>query len=578
MIQATLLAFLTAAAPAGAPSARVLLKPAAAAEPSCRATRVDQLVAVPLFSPTSAQCPVANVAGDVIVLRELAEALEVGHMSRSPNTAAPAKKPDMDFTPALDRLITSRLIVQEAREMRLDADPQFGTAIDEFKASRLRSTLQQIAVKGVKPDAAEVERLYRDAVREFKVKSVLLEKEDAAKQFEAALQGKQDFDALAKKFVAEKKAKGGGKAEWVPPQHMLPEVREALEKAKPGVPTGLVKLASGWAVMRVDGVRYPAKDAAARASARATSLARMEREAVRRFYQSLAKKYATIDQALLDKLDFEANGEKGFDALLQDKRPLVQIQGEKPVVVADLAREVGQKFFHGLEAPIREHRVNRQKAESFERLLGARLFAKEAVARKLDARPEYKREVVEYERALAFGVFVDKVIKPDVKVTEDGATRYYEQHKADYTAPQMYKLDGIAFATAREAQSALDKLNAGTDFTWLRTAASEQLPLDKRTLRFDGSTVSVNSLPHGLAKALTGAGTGANRLYAASDSEVYVVRVVDQVAASPQPYVEAREKIAKQLFNEKIAQGIRDYAAKLRKVQHVDVLITRVTL
>jgi hypothetical protein len=578
MIHATLLALLTAAAPAEATSARALLKPAAAAEPACRATRVGELVAVPLFSPASAECPVASIEGEVIALRELADALEVGHMSHSPSTPAAAKKPDMDFTPALDRLITSRLIVREAREMRLDADPSFRANIDEFKASRLRAMLQQIAVKGVQPDAAEVERLYRDAVREWKLKSVLLEKEDVAKSFEAALKAGGSFDALAKKYIAEKKAKGGEKAEWVPPKQMLPEVRGVLEKAKPGVPTGLVKLPSGWAVMRVDGLRYPAKDAAARAAARATSIARVEREAVRRFYQSLLKKHATVDQALLDKLDFEANGEKGFGALLEDQRPLVKIAGEKPVVVADLAQEVGSKFFHGLEAPIREHRVNRQKAESFERLLGARLFAKEAAARKLDALPEYRREVVDYERALTFGAFVEKVIRPEVKVTEDEAMKYYEQQKAEFTAPQMYKLDGIAFTTAGRAQSALDLLNAGTDFPWLKTTATDQLPPEKCSLRFDGTTLSVNALPRGLAKALTGTSAGAYRLYAAGEAEVYVVRVVEQVAPAPQPYVEAREKIAKKIYADKITQAIRDYADKLRKVQHVDVLISRITL
>jgi parvulin-like peptidyl-prolyl isomerase len=566
-----------APAKADAPSVSVFLKAAAAKAPSCRTTPVDdKLVRAPLFSPDSASCPVANVAGDVIALRELAGALEVGHLTRSPRTAAPAKRPDMDFTPALDRLITTRLLVLEAREMRLDQTPDFRAEVDKFKASRERTMLQQTAVKGVKPDPAEVERLYREAVREWKLKSVLLEKEADAKAFEAALKAGGSFDAVTKKFVAEKKAKGGGKAEFVSPKHMLPEVRQAVEHAKPGVPTGLVKVASGWIVLRVDGTRYPPNNAKARADARATSLARKEREAVRNYYLSLVKKYATVDEPLLKSIDFEANGEKGFDALLKDERPLVKIAGEKPITVGDLTREVALKFFHGIASPIEQKRVNPHKAESFERLVGSRLFAREAAARNLDQRPEHRREVEAYERALAFSLFMEKVVKPEVKVTEDDAMRHYEQHKADFTAPEMFKLDGIAFASPREAQAALEKLKGGTDFSWLRSTAPNQLAPERRSLQFDGSTVSASTLPRELAQALTNASTGAYRLYSRRDGEVYVVRVVDQRAPAVQPYAEAREEIAKKLFNEKLMQGMKEYAAKLRKAQPVEVLITRV--
>ncbi|WP_242393492.1 peptidyl-prolyl cis-trans isomerase [Anaeromyxobacter oryzisoli] len=578
MIPATLIALLATAAPAEPTSQRVLLKAAAAAAPSCRATRVDdQLVRVALFSPESEACPVAKVGDDVILLRELAQALELGHLQRSPRAAAPATRPDMDFTPALDRLIATRLLIQEAREMRIDADPKFRAAVDDFKASRLRAMLQREAVRGVKPDPAEVERLYREAVREWKIKSILLDKEDAAKAFQAALKAGERFDALAKKFVDGKKAKGGGPAEFVPPKQLLPEIKEALRGAKRGVPVGPIRIASGWVMLRVDGVRYPRGDAAAREQARAQATARQEREAVRRFYLSLVARYAKVDEPLLKRLDLEANGEKGFKALLEDRRPLATVRGEKPLTVGDLAREVSMKFFHGLESPIQQRRVNREKDDAFERLLGARLFAKEASARRLDARPELRRPVEEYERGLAFDTFVERVIAPDVKVTEQDAQRYYEQHKDEFTAPQMYKLDGLAFRTLPEAQAALDKLKAGTDFAWMQSSAPGQVEPEKRTLQLDGRTLSASRLPHALAQALAGVRSGEYRLYAPSGAEAWVVRVVDQTPPAAQPYVDAREHIAKRLWNERLAVAMNDYAGKLRKAQPVEVLVTGVS-
>jgi parvulin-like peptidyl-prolyl isomerase len=565
------------AASAQGPSATVLLKAAAADPSTCRATPMDdQLVRVALFSREAEECPVAVVGDETIPLRELAAALELGHLSRSPRRASPASRPEMDFTPALDRLIAARLLAQEAREVLGDV-PELRAQIDEFRASRLRAMLQRIAARGVKPDAVEVERLYRDAVREWKISSVLLDKEEDAKSFVGALRAGGRFEALARKSVAEKKGRGDGKAQFVSRRHMLPEILAAVQGAKRGDPVGPVRLSSGWVVLRLDGTRYP-KDEAARAEARARSAARLEREAIRRFYLSLVKKHAVVDEALLKQLDFEVNGEKGFLELAKDERPLATIGGDKPLTVADLTREIATNFFHGIAGPIGQHRVNPHKQEAFERLLGSRLFAREAAVRKLVTRPELLRQVEERERALLFGAFVEKVIAPDVKVMEDEVLGAYERDKARYTAPEMYKLDGFAFADAREAQAALEKLKAGTDFAWLRSNAAGQVPPERRSLQLDGRTVSVTTLPRDLASALAGARSGEYRLYAANQAEVYVIRVVEHVPPTTQPYAEAREAIARKLFDEKLARAVGEYADKLRKAQRVDVLIARVSL
>jgi parvulin-like peptidyl-prolyl isomerase len=263
---------------------------------------------------------------------------------------------------------------------------------------------------------------------------------------------------------------------------------------------------------------------------------------------------------------------------MADQRPLVAIEGEKPIVVADLAMEIARKFFHGVASPIEQHRVNAHKPEAFEKILGSRLFLREAAARKLDARPEFVREMEEYERASAFNAFIEKVVAPDVKVLEGEAMDVYEKNKAQYTAPEMFKLDGFAFASSRDAQAALAKLKEGTDFAWLRSTAPGQVPVEKRSLQFDGRTVSLTAMKPDLAKALVGTRTGEYRLFAASDAEVYVVRVLEHTPPTSQPYVEAREKIVKKLFNEKLTRAVGEYAGKLRQAQKVDVLITRVTM
>jgi hypothetical protein len=43
------------------------------------------------------------------------------------------------------------------------------------------------------------------------------------------------------------------------------------------------------------------------------------------------------------------------------------------------------------------------------------------------------------------------------------------------------------------------------------------------------------------------------------------------------PYADVRTELAREVEGEKVAAALREYAAKLRQVQKVDVIITRIS-
>lgn len=574
-----LLSVLIALSPVPAPAAdgayAVLSAAPTAPRPGCRVTKAPggELRAA-LYSADTATCPVARVSGDEIVMAELARALEGGHVAKGSKASRGEKARGMDFAPTLERLVDVRLLVHEAKEMGLLELPESREALEAFRASTLRTMLQQQAAAGVKPDPAEVDRLFKAAVKEWKLRSVLFPKEEDAKAFCQAVAKGGGFEAKAKAAVAAQKAEAGEPA-FVPPKQLAPELAVAATGLKQGQVSAPVKVASGWVVLRLEGVRYP-ENAEAREQARQQSLSGQQHQAVRRFHRSLVRKYATVDQKLLDAVDFEAGGEAGFQALTKDQRPLALIKGEAPLTVADLADDLAKKHFHGIAEPIKEHKVNPAKAETFEVLLGVRLFAREARERKLDQSPEFQRRAADYERVLAFNTFLERVILPGVKVVESEAQARYEQRKAEFTTPQMWRLDGLGFSDARSADAALEKLRGGTDPEWLRANADGRLEQGKQQLSLGGGLVSASALPASLAKALTGARAGEYRRYASDDgAQHYVLRVVDQVPPGVRPYAEAREQVARELQGEKVAQAVREYAAKLRQVRQVEVLVTQ---
>ena len=159
--------------------------------------------------------------------------------------------------------------------MQLDETPEFRGELEQFKASRLRAMLQRIAARGVKPDPAEVERLYRDAVREWKLASVLLEKEEDAKAFEAALKARRELRRAREEV--RRREEGEGRREGavrVAQAHAPrgPGGRPGREARRPG--RAGARSRPGWVMLRVDGIRHPGERRGGARRRPARSLAR----------------------------------------------------------------------------------------------------------------------------------------------------------------------------------------------------------------------------------------------------------------------------------------------------------------
>jgi parvulin-like peptidyl-prolyl isomerase len=528
------------------------------------------LVKVDLFADRSAGCPVASVEGDVLTLDELNESLAAIHQSRSGATSGAKQDP----TAILNRMIDFRLVVLDARTMGIDELPEVATSVAEMKEAAAREILQARVLKDVKPDPREVDRLFKDAVREWKLDSVLFTREADAKAMATEVRKGGDFDALAKAAIATKLAKGGTTGgQFVDASKLVPPILGAIAKLKEGGVSAPVRLPEGYAVVQVEGIRYP-ENPTARAEAEQTSLGVQRKKALKAYYEGLEKKYAKIDRALVKKLDFDAK-KPGIETLKKDTRVVARVQGTPPITVGELAKRLEQQFFHGAGQQAERKRLNRAKQDTLDALVSPRVIALEVEKQGIEKTPEFDRQVAKSIGGLLFNVFLSKVIIPEVKLTEPEVERYYAAHKAEYSYPAFYKLESIGFVTAKDAEEAVAKLRGGTDFKWLNANADGKLPDAQATEKVSG-ILAATALTQGLTKALEGARTGDYRVYASGAKQFYAVHVMEYIPPSAQPYAEVREAIATKAYGESIQKAAEEYIAKLRKAHDVKVFLTRI--
>ena len=529
---------------------------------------------VPITSPIFSHAPLAVVNGEQITLEDLNKALTSSHEGMADDKKQAAK---IDYAKILKRLINVRLILQEAKNIGLDELPETKYLVDDYARSALRGRLIEELAKNVQVDEQEVDRLYREVTREWKIKSAMFKKEGDAKKAADEIKAGKNFDEIVEQAIKDGTAQGGGEGAFLKPKDLQPQIAAALAKTDVGSVSAIIKIGSGkkdtgFVIFKVADTRFP-DDPAAKDNARQAVLDSRKDEAVRNYKRSLYKKLVTLNRKLIAGLDYESS-KPGLSALLKDKRVVAEIKGEKPVTVAELSRALQEKFYHGVETAAGSKKVNEKKTEILDGMLEKRLFRREALRRGLDKTEKYKKMVRDYEQSVIFGTFIQKVVVPDVKVIEEEMRTYYREHGSDYTFPEMLRINSLVFGSMGEAEAVLSKLRKGTDFNWMKANAEGQV--DKNTqglLSFEGDIVMVKDFPDDVRKAVAGARAGDFRLYEGPGKYAYVLFIQDVVPPQKQSFDEVRGMVEKKVYGIKLNKAVEDWADKLRAAADVKVYL-----
>ena len=510
----------------------------------------------------------ATVNGEPITLDEFDLALAGIHERTTDNVARSRAR----ASELLERLITTKLVVQEARNIGIDGLPEVVQLVKAFEEDLLRGTLSRQRAGQVKqPDGKEVEKRYRGAIREDKIASVLIEKEEDGRRIEAEVKAGADFGEAAKRLIEAGAATGSAEGRYMKHMSLSPEISGVVSAMKKGECSPLIRVGSRFTMLKLEDVRFP-EDRDAREKARKEALQAKRAAAWKSYVDGLMKKYLKVNRKLLEKLDYESP-EPGIEKLSADRRVLAEVQGEKPVLVKDLTESLQKKFFHGAEGAAQRKKINVRKEQVLEDILLKRVVLKEARRKGLDRSQHFKMQVEDFRNGVLFGYFIQKVVDPDVKVEEAEGAAYYESHIGDFTMPEKVRIESIAFSSRSDAEDAVEKLRKGADFQWLQANATGRADPDQEGSLIESrdTLVMAADLPEGLRKAISGADEGEYRLYGETGGPFYAIRILEREPARPQPYEDVRIAVEKMVFQENREKMFRDWERKLRNASEVKV-------
>lgn len=515
---------------------------------------------------------VATVNDEPISQEELDRAVAASHSDRPKGEKAGR----IDFSDIMQRLINTRLIVLEAKNMGLDELPEIKEALNTYSKQTLRELLLEDYVKDISADEEEVEQRYKALVREYKIKSIRINKEADAKQVESQLKAGKGFEEVLQKVVDWGIGEADSQGAYLKSKELTLPVAQLVEQMEVGSISPVLSIGKkGFVVFKLEDIRYPLEeDQKARRIANRQTINQKKVEAARQYYDDMKKKYVQVDEALLDRLDYESE-KPGFKKLSTDKSALARIKGEKPITVAEFTAAITAKFYHGVELAAESKRINSKKKDILEDMLQKRVLLKEALKKEIDNSDEFHQRVKEYENSLIFDTFVRKVVVPDIKLDSKELKTYYAENAEQYTSPKLLRIKSLIFGKRSDAVAAIDKLKKGTDFNWLGSNAEGQLdPNTQGILKFEGRLITLSSLPQKIQKAVSAANAGDFRLYESPGGQFYVLYINQAVPAKRQPFEEVRQEIAKAVFENKMKTSVELWADKLREYYPVKIYRT----
>ena len=161
-----------------------------------------------------------------------------------------------------DILINLELVTQEAQKMGLERNPEVAQQLEVTRQQILQQAYLQEYMKKNPVSDAEMKKEY-DRVKaqagdkEYKVRHILVETEDEAKQIIAQLKKGGNFEKIAADKSKDTGSKTrGGDLDWSPAGRYVPPFAQAITKLKKGQTTDTpVQTQFGWHVIRLDDER-----------------------------------------------------------------------------------------------------------------------------------------------------------------------------------------------------------------------------------------------------------------------------------------------------------------------------------
>jgi len=507
---------------------------------------------------TRAPRQLARVNGEAITEADLKDAFVSKHGGHTVFLGG-----DVETRRFLDVVINERLLIQEAYNLGLDADPQVKPKVDAFREQKSAEHLLKIEVtQKSEPAEEQVRASWDEALHLYLAREIVADTEREAEALRTSLLAGTDFEVLARSCsIAPTRTRGGALAPFTWGSQDL-VIEQTVKRLEPGELSGVVHTSAGWTILqlidRVEATRPP-----------------LDRKVSERIVAKLRERNAAVATDALSVMLWQ----KYEAAIVAEDRSAAGL-----LRLLDTATDTVVARWKGgtltLRDALRPEELRMfltfspgRAADKIDSILRAAvntsLIRLEAKERAIAEVPEVARLVDAYEARLMESALYAQHVLTGMKVEDAEVRTAYEAQKATLVIGEKRRVAHIALATEKEAKEVRARIDRGEDFFDLLAKVS----LDTATLttagdlgwvekgKLDLKYDSLFTLPKGgVSEPIAG------------EKGWHLVCVTDIAPERPLPFDEVKEKLSVKVLEKKKHDAREYWIAKLRKAGRVEIL------
>ncbi len=464
----------------------------------------------------------------------------------------------MPFPETPDPFVDWILLSDEAKRMDLDRSPSYKKRLAVFLKVRSLMMLKKEEVDDkIRITRAELWKLYsREFVPKYRLKGFVSENETELRELKSEVKSSKDCERIFEEFPSKRKVDFG----WQRPRTLPAYLKKALENRTREV-LGPFKEGNRWVLVCVLGREDATPKDFERLIPVLADILRKKKEAelTSRLVERLKKKYEVfVDWDVIKRVSLK-------EPLSDDLKGKVVIRVEDKFLTAERFREYLTRDAR-MRYPGRE--LGREQEEELKRIIVNTILAQtlteiEALSRHYEKREPLKGLWWFYRRQALIKELEEKVIWPQVKVSEEEVREYYESHKADYTKPEVVVIAVIRSKDERLVRETFEKIRRGMDFF---DAAKELFYHGVHKERY-----AVNQLVPEMREVLEGLQPGDVSGVVKIGDYFCIVKLVDRIPEAPHSFELVKESIRELLRRKKFLELKERYVAMLREKSEVEV-------
>ncbi|MEN8263770.1 MAG: peptidylprolyl isomerase [Nitrospirota bacterium] len=402
---------------------------------------------------TFSQSPdvLAVVDNEPVTIKDLSYSLEVAHRKQDL-----AYGSEMNIPSYVQKLVDDKLVVHEARRMQLDQNQAVQQKMDAYllRESVVRLHDEEILQK-ISVSDDDVVSFYNKRYQQFYVDFIESDSEEKINDVLEQLKNGADFQKLSKDYPVSSYTKNSEGRVELKGHSIETQLQEILFGLSPGENSDVIPKIDKYFIVQLIDRQDPPIENLEKIRGQLKKYLKKQKEA-ERSKEYLAELHeqsdVNIDRDILEeiRLDIE-KGER--EKWLEDDRPLVTVY-DAVLPVRVFAEKVTEDF-------------DKSKDTIINGWLDMHLVDHAALNRHYEKETVLSEQIGRYEDQLLKNMYINKIVLPQIKVSEELLRQYYDENKEHYTDPPRFKIEQLVLKAEEEAREIFNSLKEGGDFTWL---------------------------------------------------------------------------------------------------------------